>query len=228
MKPFSSLGKNYKYLFELCLLNVFFVLVCVPTAGKMIDFFGTPISIAIYYFPFVYILSDVTTEVYGYAASRKILWYSIIAQVAMMLFFQAVAMAPPAVSFENNDAFILIFNQVPRIVFFGIIATFLGDITNNYILSKMKVMTEGKGMAMRFVASTIGGEFVNTAVFFFFGLGNILPTDVILNSILVATGIKIVVEIVMLPVSIWLANKLKKVENVDVFDYKEDFNPLKI
>ena len=59
--------QNYKFLNQIVLWNVFFAIICIPTAGKLIDVMGIPLSISIYYFPFVYIFADILTEVYGYA-----------------------------------------------------------------------------------------------------------------------------------------------------------------
>ena len=43
--------QNYKFLNYIVLWNVFFAIICIPTAGKLIDVMGIPISISIYYFP---------------------------------------------------------------------------------------------------------------------------------------------------------------------------------
>jgi len=69
--------QNYKCLNHIVLWNVFFAIICIPTAGKLIDVMGIPLSISIYYFPFVYIFADILTEVYGYAVARRVLWYCI-------------------------------------------------------------------------------------------------------------------------------------------------------
>src|SRR5438874_93014 len=47
--------QNYKVLNHIVLWNVFFAIICIPTAGKLIDVMGILLSISIYYFPFVYI-----------------------------------------------------------------------------------------------------------------------------------------------------------------------------
>ena len=65
--------QNYEFLDHILLRNVFFAIICIPTAGKLIYIMGVPLSISIYYFPFVYILADILTEVYGYAIARRVL-----------------------------------------------------------------------------------------------------------------------------------------------------------
>lgn len=208
--------------------NIFFLLVCIPTAGKIVDVFNIPVSVAIFYFPFVYIIADILTEVYGYAAARRALWYTLIAQTAAMLIFQGVVYAPPSVSFAENAAFQTVLSSAPQIVIFGTVAVFLGDIVNNFVLAKMKVWTKGRNMAARFVVSTALGQLVNTAIFFIFGLWGFLPIDMLLKSILTAALLKTLVEIIMLPVTIKIVKKVKEIEGVDYFDKGTDFNPLKI
>jgi queuosine precursor transporter len=73
--------QNYKFLGHIVLWNVFFAIICIPTAGKLIDVMGLPLSIFIYYFPFLFILGDTLTEGYGYAVARRVLWYCIFAQL---------------------------------------------------------------------------------------------------------------------------------------------------
>ena len=218
---------RYNHFNDLLLAHIFFALVCIPTAGKMVDVLGVPLSVSIFYFPFIYVVADVLTEVYGYGAARRVVWYGTISQVAATIIFSCVAAYPPAASFEANEAFATVLSAAPKLVFFGTIAVFLGDISNNYVLAKLKVLTRGRMQGLRFVVSTLVGQGVNTAFFYTFGLWGILPSSVLFQSILLASAVKVMVEIVMLPFTIRFANWLKKREGVDVFDSHTDFNPLK-
>lgn len=221
--------QNYKLLGHLVIWNIFFALICIPTAGKMIDVGGILLSVSIFYFPFVYIISDILTEVYGYALARRVLWYTVATQIAAVILFQLVLLAPVIPGFEGAEShFEAVLGAAPQLVTFGLLAVFLGDITNNYILAKMKVWSEGKHMPARLVASTLGGEFVNTAVFYTFGLWGILPVEALIPSIIAGAVAKTVVEIVMLPLTIRIVQKTKRIEGIDHFDTDTNFNPLKI
>ena len=88
--------QSYKFLNHIVLWNVFFAIICIPTAGKLIDVMGIPLSISIYYFPFVYIFADILTEVYGYAIARRVLWYCIFAQLLAIAIFEFVIFYPPS------------------------------------------------------------------------------------------------------------------------------------
>jgi uncharacterized integral membrane protein (TIGR00697 family) len=219
--------QNYKFLNQIVLWNVFFAIICIPTAGKLIDVMGIPLSISIYYFPFVYIFADILTEVYGYAVARRVLWYCIFAQLLVIAIFEFVIFYPPSAVMTNNQSYLDVLSTAPRLVFFGTLAMFAGDIANNYVLAKMKVWTNGLYISARFVTSTLCGQIVNTAVFYVFGLWGMIPTRVLAKSIVVASLTKISVEFLLLPVTLRVSSWLKRIENVDYFDNATNFNPLK-
>jgi uncharacterized integral membrane protein (TIGR00697 family) len=219
--------QNYKYLNHIVIWNVFFAVICIPTAGKLIDVMGVPLSITIYYFPFVYIFGDVATEVYGYAVARRILWYCIFAQLLMITIFEFVILYPPSAVMTNNQSYVDVLSAAPRLVLFGTLAMFAGDITNSYVLAKMKVWTNGRYIPARFVAATLCGQMVNTAVFYVFGLWRIIPTRALTKSIVVASLTMVIVELILLPATLKMSLWLKRIENVDYFDRATNFNPLR-
>jgi hypothetical protein len=68
---------------------------------------------------------------------------------------------------------------------------------------------------------------VNTAVFYTFGLWGTIPTRLLTKSIVVASVTKVSVELLLLPVTLRVSLRLKRIENVDYFDKRTNFNPLK-
>jgi queuosine precursor transporter len=220
--------QNYKILNHIVLWNVFFAVICIPTAGKLIDVLGVPLSISIYYFPFVYIFADILTEVYGFAVARRVLWYCIFAQLLTIAVFEFVISYPPSAVMTNNQSYVDVLSAAPRLVLFGTLAMFSGDIANNYVLAKIKVWTDGRYISARFVTSTLFGQIVNTAVFYIFGLWKVIPTSVLTKSIVVASLTKVAVELLLLPATLKVSSWLKRrIENVDYFDNGTNFNPLK-
>lgn len=219
---------GYRYLHFFAMGSVFFLLISNVAAGKIIDIFGIPAPITVLFlFPCVLIISDVVTEVYGYAQARRIVWYTTIAAIFSSLFFWLVTLYPPSIVFNQNDAYTTVLGMVPRIAFAGIIAVFVGDIANNYVVAKMKVWFSGRYLALRLVSSTIIGQFLNTIVFFVIGLWGVLPLAVFVNSILFATVIKTGIEVLMLPITMRLITFVKKHEGIDVYDKNTDFSPFR-
>jgi queuosine precursor transporter len=216
---------QFKFLGLITVLYVTMQLVSDATAGKIIQLFGMPVSITVLYFPITFIFADVLTEVYGYAHARRVLWIVMLSAFLAGMMYQLVVWVPAAPDFPNNDAYVTVFGQVPRIVLGSYVAVFAGEILNDYVLAKMKVWTDGKHLWSRLVGSTVAGQFVNTALFYTIALYGVLPDHLLVSSILSGWLMKVVVEIAVIPVTYWVVAQLKKIEGVDYFDRDTNFNP---
>ncbi len=217
--------KQYKFLGWITVFYVTMQLVCDVTAGKIVQLFVFPVSVTVLYFPITFIFADVLTEVYGYAVARKTLWTVMACSITAGLIYQLVVFLPPAPGFVGNEAYTRVLGQVPRILLGAWIAVFAGEILNDFVLAKMKIWTDGKHLWSRLVGSTVVGQFVNTILFYTIALGGILPTALLIESILSGWLLKVVVEIVMIPATYVIVNKLKAIEQVDFFDRDTNFNP---
>lgn len=195
---------------------------------KIITIFGTIFPAGILVFPLAYVFGDVLTEVYGYAASRRVVWTGFAAVIVTVGLFEIAKILPHPEFWENQAAFEALFKYTPRIVLGSLTAYLCGEFVNAFVLAKMKVKLKGKKMWWRFVASTLVGEGVDTVVFCAVAFVGTMPGDVLLTMALSAWIGKVIWEIVALPISLSLANWLKKIENEDHFDKKTNFNPFSL
>ncbi|MFA4953144.1 MAG: queuosine precursor transporter [Candidatus Pacearchaeota archaeon] len=221
-----KIPKQYKYLGLITALYITFQLVSDITAGKIVQLGIFTVSATVLYFPFTYIFADILTEVYGYAKARSVVWMVLISSVLAGLIYTVVVFLPPAVGFDANDAYTRVLGQIPRILIGGWIAVWIGGILNDYTLAKMKVWTKGKHLWSRTIGSTIVGEGANTFLFYVIALYAVIPTGLLITSILSAWFLKTTVEVVMTPITYKVVAKLKKVEGEDYYDINTNFNPL--
>jgi queuosine precursor transporter len=221
-------SKQFRLLTLFLVLNVTFQLISDATAAKIVLLFNFGVSITVLYFPFTYIISDIITEVYGYASARRILWYTLLASVLAGIFYQIAVAVPAAPFFDDGPAYKTVFGIIPRVLFGGWLAVFIGDISNNYVLAKLKVLTNGRFLWLRIIASTVVGQFLNTAVFYAVALGGVIPGDALFTGIIAGWAIKTVVEALLMPVTYLIVNKVKKYEKVDYYDKDTNFNPFSI
>ena len=219
--------KAPKYLGLITCLFLTFELVSNVTAGKLIDFGSQPVSVTVLYFPVTYIFSDIITEVYGYAKARAVLWIVLGCAAIASLVYSLVVYLPPSAFFSNDDAYTIVLGQVPQVVLGAWLAIFAGDIANNFVLAKMKVLTKGKYLWSRVIASTIAGQLVNTGVFYLVALTGVMPMDKMFLAIIYGWALKTGVEIVFSPFTLWITNKLKAAEGIDFFDTDTDFSPFR-
>ena len=224
-------GKNKKMseVFTIvAVISVVSLLISNVVANKSIDLFGwtiagqkLTIAASFVVFPFTYIASDIFSEVYGYAWSRKISWIALFANVFMILCFKLVTVMP-GVDMATADAFAVVCDSTPGIVFASLTAFMLGDFMNDLIFAKMKKSdTTGKisAFAFRSIFSSLCGELLDCAVFlpllYFFinGYGTIITSPLQLVVIIVIQALlKTAVEIILCPLSVFIVGKIKRYE----------------
>jgi uncharacterized integral membrane protein (TIGR00697 family) len=219
---------SYKYYWLCVIAYVTFQLISDVTAGKIIGLGPAVVSVTVLYFPFTYLISDILTEVYGYERARRALWVVLLASVTAGVIYQLVVALPPGPGFDKNASYSEVLGQVPRILIAGWVAVFSGDIANNFIMSRMKLMTKGRYLWLRTITSTIVGQGINTAVFYIGALMWILPDAILLNAILWAWLMKVAVEILLTPLTYYFIGKLKRAEGIDTYDEHANYNPFKL
>lgn len=217
--------KHYKYLGLITAFYITFQLVSDVAAGKIVQLWMFSVSVSILFFPFTYIFSDILTEVYGYARSRRVVWTVLLTSVIAGLLYQVAAFAPSAPGFVDGQAYTRVFGSVPRILLGGWIAVWAGGIANDYLLAKLKVFTQGKYLWTRTISSTIVGEGINTILFFVIALSGVLPNELLVSSIVSGWVIKVLVEVVCTPLTYLVIHRLKRAEQEDYFDRDTKFNP---
>ena len=218
--------RQYKYLGLLTAFYITFQLVSDVSAGKIVTIGGLTVSATAIYFPFTYIIADLLTEVYGYAKARSVVWTVLFCSMIAGIIYTIVVALPPAPGFDGNDAYTKVLGQVPRTLVGSWVAVWVGGILNDYIMARMKVLTKGKHLWARTISSTIVGEGVNTALFYFIALHGVIPSDLFIQAIFSGWFLKVVVEVVMTPFTYWAVALLKKAEQEDYYDEDTDFNPM--
>jgi len=217
--------KQYKYLDILTVISVAIMLATQVSNGKIVELGPFTISVAIVFFPITYLLSDIFTEVYGYAQARRVVWKNFMALVIAAILYQIVIYLPPAASFTGNAAYVQILGAVPRFLIGGWLALLAGSFLNDYVMAKMKVWTKGKYLWTRTIVSTMVAEVGDTLFFYPIAFYGTLPNRVILSLMLGGWFVKVAVEVILTPLTYYVVNKLKKWETEDYYDVNTDFNP---
>ncbi|GGR15060.1 queuosine precursor transporter [Deinococcus ruber] len=179
-------------------------------------------------FPLTYIFGDLLTEVYGYARSRRVIWFGLAMNLLATLTFAFVAALPESADSPTRGAFGTVFAFAPRILLASTAAFFVGEFLNSYVLARLKIATAGKHLWTRTIGSTLVGQGADTLVFSLVAFLGVLPTDVLWGLILFNYLYKVALEVILTPVTYAVVNFLKRAEGVDVYDRHTDFNPFKL
>ncbi|MFV0593174.1 MAG: queuosine precursor transporter [Draconibacterium sp.] len=196
------------------------------TKIMMIGPWSAPAGVLI--FPLAYIINDVIAEVWGYQKARLIIWAGFGVNILAALFFTIAIAAPAAPFWQNQDAFATTLGSTPRIVAASLMAYLLGSFLNAYVMSRFKILTRGKNFSLRAIVSTLAGEGADSLIFITIAFAGVFPANVMLTMILTQALIKTVYEILVLPLTITIVNKVKKLEGIDTFDYNISYNPFRL
>ncbi|MDO4214761.1 MAG: queuosine precursor transporter [Bacteroidales bacterium] len=180
-------------------------------------------------FPVSYILNDCIAEVWGYRKARLMIWMGF-----LMNFFVValglLAVALPAAGYwaENEPHFNFVFGLAPRMAVASFTAFLVGSFLNAYVMSKMKLASGGKHFSVRAIVSTLVGEGADSLIFFPLAFAGLMPFGEVIKLMLIQVVAKTLYEVVALPLTIRVVNKVKKLEGVDVYDENISYKIWKI
>ena len=195
---------------------------------KVIQIGSLTVTAGLLVFPISYIINDCIAEVWGFKKARLIIWSGF----AMNFFVVAlglIAVAIPAAPFwEGEEHFNFVFGMAPRIVAASLMAFLVGSFLNAYVMSKMKVASQGRNFSARAIWSTVVGETADSLIFFPVAFGGVIAW----KELLIMMGIQIVLksmyEVIILPVTIRVVKAIKKIDGSDVYDTDISYNVLKV
>lgn len=196
--------------------------VCLITANiletKQIQVLSVSLTGGLIVFPVSYIINDCVCEVWGYSKARMLIWLGF----AMNFFFVMVGALcdaiPGAPYWDNEEGFHAIFGLAPRIAAASFIAFICGSFINAYVMSKMKIASNGKNFSLRAILSTVAGESIDSLIFFPLALSSVVPAKELILLMVWQVILKTVYEIITLPITIRVVKALKKYEGEDVYD----------
>ena len=220
--------KNSNVFLYLAICFVAVLLISNTVAVKIIQIGQLSLTGAVFIFPISYIFGDILTEVYGYKASRKVIWAGFLAMVFMSVVYWLVQLLPSAPFWHGQQAYENILGIVPRIVLGSITGYFAGEFSNSYVLSKMKIWTGGKHLWARTIGSTVVGEAIDSFLFIFIAFLGTIPLSGLFSMVFSIYFIKVIYEILITPITYLIVKKLKRFEGIDVYDQEVNYNPFNI
>ena len=170
---------------------------------------------AVFLFPITYIISDIISEVYKYKWSRRVCWISFAMNLLMVICFEFAIMMPGEtdLSVLSSTWFLLISSLLSYMV---------GGWVNDITFKKMKQATKGKHLTSRILVSSVLGQFSDSLIYIPLGM-YIFPKLVlgftfmtipqVIICIILQPCLKLVIEVIVAPLTRYACKKLTKVES---------------
>jgi queuosine precursor transporter len=216
-----------RFVFIACLFTAT-LLISNTVASKIAVYpFGLVESVATLLFPVAYILGDILTEVYGYRTSRIVIWSAFACLLLMSVFYYLAQLMPAADFWTDGAAFTTVLGSTPRIAAASMLAFLVGEFSNSYILSRMKVWSNGTQLYQRTIGSTLVGQGIDTALFNLIAFAFVFSWREIATICLSGYILKVAFEIAATPLTYKTVAYLKQKEGIDTYDTNISYNPFR-
>lgn len=175
-------------------------------AVKLIVFGPFTVDGGVFLFPLVYIMGDVLSEVYGFKAARRAIFMGFVMSLVATLTIMIVQISPPAPEWPNQEAYEAVLGFVPRIVAASLIAYVVGQLTNAWLMVRLRDRAKERTgilskLWFRLIGSTVAGQLVDTLVFCTIAFYGMLLGWTFWGYVALGYFIKVIAEVVLLPVT---------------------------
>ena len=168
------------------------------------------------------------TEVYGYAAARRVIWLGFACNVLAVIAIWIAQVLPAASFWEEQPAYESILGATPRLLVASFIAYLFGEFLNSFVLAKLKIATAGRWLWLRTIASTLVGQGVDSAIFITLAFAGTMAGGDLARTIVTQWLAKSAYEAAATPLTYAAVNYLKRLDGQDTYDRDTNFNPLSV
>ena len=181
------------------IVSVLFILCYVVSnlmAVKVVGFFGLfYFDAGTITFPLAYMLGDVLTEIWGYKTARKTIILAFLCNIFVVAFTQIGVWLPsPDYLDPIASAYDTVYSYVPRIVIASLTGFLLGELSNAWIMEKIKKKMNGRHLWVRTIGSSLVGYIFDTVPFVLIAFLGVLSTRDMLLMIASQYIMKIAIE----------------------------------
>jgi uncharacterized integral membrane protein (TIGR00697 family) len=124
-------------------------------------------SVGILFVPLLFLITDITTEVFGRKTSSRFVNLSTIMLVFMFLMTALCIALPENEIWGQQEAYVLIFYSSMRMTIASLISFFIAQHIDVLIFWALRVVTKEKHLWIRNNVSTIISQLVDTTIFMF-------------------------------------------------------------
>lgn len=212
---------------HLDIVTAFFTMILVvsniASSAKIVDLGFSVLNVRMAFdggtllFPLSYVFGDILAEIYGFRASRKVIWTGFIALAFSSLLFFVLKILPGDSEWEKyagNAAFNAILGGVSSggIVIASLAGYLAGEFSNSILMIAIKKITGLKFLWIRTIGSTLVGELLDSFIFVLIAsLTGVFGWELFWTLVLTNYFLKCAVEILMTPATYLAVSLLRKI-----------------
>lgn len=223
-KPAEIINMGSRYLW---LLMVFYTTTLFASNWldpRHIEILGLCTGAGSFVYPLTHLLADVITEVYGYKYMRMAIWSGLLFYLIFVLYGQFIVLFLNPYSFGKVELtqFLYINNHI---LIATTMAHLITETINSYLVSKLKIIFQGKYIGIRFILATLTAYTIDELIYAPIAFQGLIANKTDLMKHMLDSWVFMVsIELLFLPLFVRLAKYIKFVDNSDIYDNTTKFN----
>lgn len=221
------MNTDYKLYGLLVGLTVTIMVVCDTMMFKVFNLNGFKITASGIIFSSFFLLSTISTEVYGYRLGGRTVWIVVLCQTIYVLLINLCVIIQP----DSNDLaknYHILFNDFWRVTVATWISMPASYFCNCLLISKLKIYFSGRFFIVRYTLSAMMAQAVLLLTDYPISLSSRYGFHELINIIITTWCYKVFMAIGLFPIGIYLIQKIKKIEKTDYYDWGISYNPLTV
>lgn len=173
--------------------------------------------------PIWFLIGDIIAEEYGYEISKQLIWITLLCQFIFAFSCALLIKLGSPPSWSHQAAYEQILGSLPRVAIASFIAIFFGALLNASLLTKWKILLNGKYFWLRSLAASAIGEAIFTIAAYLIEFLGVVPFATLIELMTISFITKIIVGLIFVFPSSLIAALLQKIEGIGQNNNAENF-----
>lgn len=217
--------KPFRYLHFISMLFVTALLGSFVLAYKMVAIGKYMESGAVFIFPLVYALADITAEVYGYTATKKIVRQAFYCCLIFSIFISFIAWLPEPTDWAYQGSYNFVLGNIFRLFVASAVGLMVGISVNGYLICRWQCMLKGRLFWLRSIGSAAIGQLTTSLITDSIAFAGMMAVSTQLKLMLAIYVAKVIYAILLAWPCTLMVMHLKVQEGIELYRNDIHFNP---
>lgn len=155
------------------------------------------VPFAIFLYPVSFILVDILNEFYGLRYARIAIVISTVVNALLLATINLSSYAPTISAWSTmNESYKSVVLSINAVFLASMLAYFVSENVNAYLLQKIKHLTESKWLFVRVFLSTFFASLIDSAIFIFMAFSGVLSHDILISMFICQVIVKILYAVI--------------------------------
>ncbi len=224
----SGIGIRESILMITVALYIAIDLTCDVTAHRYVSFFSMTLIGSSLIYPLTYCINDAVAELFGYKHARTMIWLGIMADFIFSFLIIGINKLPSPEFWTLKQSFIDVLDPMLRLNiggFFGIIA---GRFVGIYVISKTKILYQGRFYLIRSMIATAVGICAHSIVLDVITFYGVVPSKNFYSIMLTNYLSNFSSAVLLFWIPAIIVTVIKSRYKIDTFDRQVNYNPFSL